>query len=159
MPRLPDRFPFSNRPRSLMEDNPITVEADPRPEDMALLNDALYKFNAKATGVSDGRSLAVFVRDEAGQIQAGLHGWTWAGTGFVQAVWVHENLRQRGLGARLLQAAEDEARRRGCREMHLDTHSYQAPGFYRRLGYEAIGELPGWPASTTRIFFRKALSP
>ena len=80
-----------------------------------------------------------------------------SGTGFVQALWVREDLRQRGLGSQLLQAAEDEARRRGCREMHLDTHSYQSPGFYRRLGYEAIGELPGWPANTTRIFFRKAL--
>ena len=42
--------------------------------------------------------------------------------------------------------------------MHLDTHSYQAPGFYRRLGYEEIGALPGWPGeSSTRLFFRKAL--
>ena len=135
----------------------LEVDDDPRPEETALLNEALYQFNAKATGVTDGRSLAVFVRDEAGHLKAGLHGWTWAGTGFVQALWVREDLRQRGLGSQLLQAAEDEARRRGCREMHLDTHSYQSPGFYRRLGYEAIGELPGWPANTTRIFFRKAL--
>jgi hypothetical protein len=42
--------------------------------------------------------------------------------------------------------------------MHLDTHSYQAPDFYRHRGYEVIGELPGWPDQTTRIFFRKALS-
>jgi ribosomal protein S18 acetylase RimI-like enzyme len=47
--------------------------------------------------------------------------------------------------------------RRGCREVQLDTHSYQSPGFYERLGYERVGELPGWPGDTTRIFFRKAL--
>jgi hypothetical protein len=41
--------------------------------------------------------------------------------------------------------------------MHLDTHSYQAPGFYRRRGYEVLGELPGWPGQTTRIFLRKIL--
>src|SRR5262249_40374497 len=140
-------------PQKSMEESPLTVEDDPRPEDMALLNDALYQFNARATGVGDGRTLAIFIRDASGPIRAGIHGWTWAGTGFVQAIWVHEDLRQRGLGARLLQAVEDEARRRGCRELHLDTHSYQAPGFYRRCGYEAIGELPGWPANTTRIFF------
>jgi ribosomal protein S18 acetylase RimI-like enzyme len=42
--------------------------------------------------------------------------------------------------------------------MHLNTHSYQAPDFYRRLGYEVIGELPGWPGSNTRIFLRKRLA-
>jgi ribosomal protein S18 acetylase RimI-like enzyme len=137
---------------------PLTVVDDPSAEDTSFLNDGLYQFNAKVTGVGDGRLLAVLSRDGAGQIQAGLHGWTWGGTGFVQALWVREDLRRCGLGSRLLRAAEQEAVRRGCHEMQLDSHSYQAPGFYRRLGYEAIGELPGWPGDTTRIFFRKALS-
>ena len=41
--------------------------------------------------------------------------------------------------------------------MQLSTHSYQAPGFYPRVGYEQIGALPGWPAGSTRIFFQKPL--
>jgi GNAT superfamily N-acetyltransferase len=88
---------------------------------------------------------------------AGLHGWTWGQTGFVQTLWVREDLRGRGVGARLLATAEVEAALRGCREMHLDTHSYQAPGFYLHCGYETLGELPGWPDQTTRIFLRKIL--
>jgi ribosomal protein S18 acetylase RimI-like enzyme len=95
----------------------------------------------------------------AGEIMAGLRGWTWGRTGFVQALWVRDDLRGRGIGVRLLEEAEREATRRGCREMQLDTHSYQAPGFYRRQGYEQIGELPGWPSGeTTRVFFRKSLT-
>jgi hypothetical protein len=58
---------------------------------------------------------------------------------------------------RYTSTAEAKAARRGCREMQLDTHSYQAPGFYLHLGYAPIGELPGWPRDTSRIFFRKAL--
>jgi len=85
------------------------IEDDPRREDIALLDERLYEFNAVASGVDDGRSLAIFVRDADGTIVAGLHGWTWGGTGFVQAIWVHEELRRRGLGARLLAAAEAEA--------------------------------------------------
>ena len=54
---------------------------------------------------------------------------------------------------------EAEAIRRGCHQMHLDTHSYQAPAFYQRLGYEVIGELPGWPGDGVRIFLRKRLGP
>ena len=137
----------------------FTIEEDPRPEDIALLNDRLYQFNAGVTGVDDGRWLAIFVRDERGEVEAGLHGWTWGRTGFVQTLWVREDRRGSGLGSRLLAAAEREVERRGCSEIQLDTHDYQAPGFYRRLGYEAIGSLPGWPEDTMRIFFRKALRP
>jgi len=141
-----------------MVDEDLRVENDPRREDVALLDARLYEFNAAASGVDDGRSLAIFVREADGTIAAGLHGWTWGGTGFVQAIWVRENLRGHGLGSRLLGAAETEAVRRGCHQMHLDTHSYQAPAFYRRLGYDVIGELPGWPGNDTRIFLRKTLA-
>lgn len=137
----------------------LRVEDEPRREDMARLNERLHEFNVKASGVDDdGRWLAVFVRDAGGEIVAGMHGWTWGGTGFVQTLWVREDLRGHGLGTRVLAAAEAEAKGRGCDQMHLDSHSYQAPGFYRRLGYEVIGELPGWPGTDTRIFFRKALA-
>jgi ribosomal protein S18 acetylase RimI-like enzyme len=135
----------------------LRVEDAPSPEDVAALNRRLYHHNAAITGCDDGRSLTILVRNETGEIMAGLHGWTWAQTGFVQTLWVREDLRGRGLGARLLSTAEVEAARRGCREMHFETHDYQAPGFYRHLGYEVIGELPGWPGATTRIFFRKTL--
>jgi GNAT superfamily N-acetyltransferase len=135
----------------------LRVQDDPAPADVALLNDRLYRHNAAVTGCDNGRWLTIVVRDEASEIVAGLHGWTWGETGFVQTLWVREDLRGRGLGARLLATAEVEAVRRGCREVHLDTHSYQAPDFYRHRGYEILGELPGWPGQTTRIFLRKIL--
>jgi ribosomal protein S18 acetylase RimI-like enzyme len=135
----------------------LQVEDQPLPTDVAILNDRLYRHNAAITGCDDGRSLTMFVRDEGREIVAGLHGWTWGQIGFVQTLWVREDLRGQGLGARLLATAEVEAACRGCCEMHLDTHSYQAPGFYRRRGYEVLGELPGWPGQTTRIFLRKIL--
>ncbi len=135
----------------------LRIEDEPRLEEVAALDDLLYRYNVAVTGWDDGQWLAIFVRDDAGELVAGMHGWTWGRVGFVKTLWVREANRRQGLGARLLAAAEGEARRRGCREMHLDAHSYQAPGFYRRLGYEEIGELPGWPDRATRIFFRKPL--
>jgi GNAT superfamily N-acetyltransferase len=136
----------------------LRVEDEPQREDMAALDERLHEYNVGVTGHADSRWLAIFVRDGSGEIVAGVHGWTWGGTGYVRTLWVRQDLRGHGTGARLLQAAEREAARRGCREMHVDTHSYQAPGFYRRSGYEQIGELPGWPGTGfTRFFFRKAL--
>ena len=56
----------------------------------------------------------------------------------------------------------DEAERgalgRGCHSVWLDTFSFQAPGFYRRLGYEVFAELD-WSADHKRIFLRKRLRP
>src|SRR5580765_7727344 len=69
-----------------MADDDLRIEDDPRREDVAILDERLYEFNAAASGVDDGRSLAIFVRDGDGTIVAGMHGWTWGGTGFVQAV-------------------------------------------------------------------------
>ena len=141
-----------------MASDGLVVEEDPRQEDVAALDEHLYRYNVSTVGHDDGRWLAIFVRDDAGAMVAGLHGWTWGRTGFVRTLWVRHDARRRGLGARLVAAAEREAVRRGCRVMHLDTHSYQAPGFYRGLGYEEIGVLPGWPdEGSTRIFFRKRL--
>jgi GNAT superfamily N-acetyltransferase len=141
-----------------MTDRELRIEDDPRPEDREQLNERLYEFNARVTGIDDGRWLAILFRGEDGQITAGLQGWTWAGTAHVDTFWIREDLRRQGLGKQLLEAAEAEAIRRGCRVLQLSTHSYQAPGFYRRLGYEEIGALPGWPAGTTRHFFSKTLA-
>ena len=141
-----------------MTDATLHIEDDPRPEDRELLNERLYEFNAKTLGIDDGRWLAIFVRGDDGEITAGLQGWTWAGTAHVDTFWIREDLRRHGLGKRLLDAAEAEATRRGCTVLQLSTHSYQAPGFYRRQGYGEIGALPGWPAGTTRYFFSKTLT-
>ena len=135
----------------------LRIEDEPRQEEVVALDDRLHRHNVAATGCDDGRWLAIFVRDGTGEIMAGLHGWTRGRTGFVRTLWVREDLREQGIGARLLGAAEQEAARRGCVEMQLETHSYQAPGFYRRLDYDQIGELPGWPGGATRMFFRKTL--
>jgi hypothetical protein len=54
-------------------------------------------------------------------------------------------------------AMEDAARRRGCRAAWLDTFSFQAPGFYRGLGYRVFGKLAGYPPGHTRHFLWKPL--
>ena len=115
------------------------VEIEPRPEDIRFLEDRLYDYNVERTGLSDGQWLTFFVRDEHGDIAAGLHGWTWGGGGRVQTLWVRSDLRRHGYGTRLLAAAEQEARARGCDRLFLDTFSFQAPLFYQKHGYEIVG--------------------
>ena len=55
---------------------------------------------------------------------------------FIRILWVSEALRGQGFGQRLVEMAERRATERGCRHVFLDTFSFQAPGFYEKLGYQ-----------------------
>jgi GNAT superfamily N-acetyltransferase len=109
------------------------------------LDEEISAFNAAATGYHDGRMLSVAVHGDGGDLRAGLHGWTWGGCGYIDLLWVRDDQRGHGLGARLLAAAEAEIRRRGCDRVALNTHSFQAPDFYARFGYTECGRTPGYP--------------
>ena len=136
---------------------PIVVDADPATADIDFLRDRIDEFNFAATDIRDGREFACFVRDAIGQIVAGLYGWTWGGCCDVRYLWVREDLRRQGHGQALLAAAEREARARGCVQVVLETHSFQAPDFYRKLGYEIVSAYEEYPAGHRKYHLRKRL--
>lgn len=126
-------------------------------QDFRFLEEQLTAFNVAATGYSDARSLALSVRDDQGAICAGLSGWTWGGMLKIQYLWVREDYRGKAYGSRLLQAAEAEGRARGCRQVALDTHSFQGPNFYPKFGYEVYGVLDDDPVGYKTYHLKKAL--
>jgi GNAT superfamily N-acetyltransferase len=135
----------------------MIVEDHPDPRDVTFLGDQIDAYNIAVTGIDDWRALAIFVRDDAGQVVAGISGGTWAGYLEVKDLWVREDLRRQGLGRRLLLAAEQQARARGCGQVLLDTHDFQAPGFYQRLGYTIFGVFEGIGGRHTRYYLKKKL--
>jgi GNAT superfamily N-acetyltransferase len=122
------------------------------------LDAEINAFNAAVTGQADGRLLCIRVRDSGGDLRAGLFGWTWGGCGYIELFWVRDDHRRHGLGARMLAAAEQEIRRRGCSQVALSTHSFQAPGFYARFGYRECGRTPAYPRGYDQIHLVKRLS-
>ncbi|MFY1597989.1 GNAT family N-acetyltransferase [Micromonospora sp. WMMD737] len=123
----------------------------------ARLDAELTAFNNRATGADDEAGLCVRVDDADGELVAGLTGWTWGGCAGINMVWVREDRRAEGWGGRLLRAAEDEARRRGCAEMSVSSFSFQAPEFYRRHGYLDTGRREGIPGGHVDHHFFKSL--
>jgi GNAT superfamily N-acetyltransferase len=123
----------------------------------AAIQAPLKDFNEPRFGASQFQTLAVAVRDAAGQVSGGLWGHTSYGWLYVQLLVVPEALRSQGVGRQLLALAEAEALRRGCHGAWLDTFSPQAQGFYERLGYVRFGVLAGFPPGHTRRFLQKAL--
>ncbi|MGN6131950.1 MAG: GNAT family N-acetyltransferase [Nocardioidaceae bacterium] len=102
------------------------------------LNSELDKFNAAANPeVGPAEELTVRVEQD-GELVAGLSGWTWGQAAGIAMTWVDEGSRGTGLGASLITAFEDEARKRGCTHAFVTSFTFQAPAFYQRLGYEEI---------------------
>ncbi|HEX5547890.1 MAG TPA: GNAT family N-acetyltransferase [Ktedonobacterales bacterium] len=148
---------MSQQDESRDETQGLTVEDAPNEADVHFVEERIDAYNIAATGYDDYRPLTLFVRDDQGAIIAGLTGFTWGGTLKVEFFWVHEDLRGQGYGSRLMDAAEREAVARGCRQSVLDTHSFQAPDFYPKLGYVRCGLAEDWPLGHQQIYFQKRL--
>jgi len=134
-----------------------TITTTPSDEDVRFLDERLYEYNVARTGISDGLLLGISTHDQAGAFVAGLYGWTWGGCLFVDKLWVREDMRASGYGSALLQAAEQEAIRRGCFQSMLCTHSFQALAFYQRVGYNVVGTFEDYPRGHQQHFLQKQL--
>ena len=136
-----------------------TLVADGLPDLDQRLSDELDVVNAAATpGVPAARELTVQLLDGAGELAAGLSGWTWGGAAGIAMTWVHASARGTGLGGRLLAAFEAEARSRGCTHVFVTSFTFQAPGFYERHGYVELFRWEGVPtADSADVHLRKEL--
>ena len=126
-------------------------------EQVALITDAINRWNMDVTGDHAYRPVAIFLRDAEGSICGGVTGGVWGGWLHIVGLWVGEAFRGRGLGRELLLAAEAEGRAAGARHAFLETHSFQAPGLYQRLGYVAVAELDDYPPGGSQLIMRKDL--
>jgi GNAT superfamily N-acetyltransferase len=137
---------------------PICISEVVAADDRRELEDRLHDFNVESTGYRDARDLACFLRDAEGALVAGVDGFTWGGYAHVELLWVSAPFRCQGLGRRLLEAAEAEARERGCTSIVLSSHEFQAPGFYARYGYDLVGETGDTPTGYRVFHFQKRLA-
>ena len=140
-----------------MRDLTLEVTDAPEPGDIDVIGRSLTAFNDADVGPSERRPLAVLLRNEVGDIVAGISGYTAWGWLYVQWLWVAENQRGRKLAATMLAAAEAEARRRGCHGAYIDTFNPDALQAYQRAGYEPFGHLSNFPPGRTRTFLQKML--
>src|SRR5271169_5672431 len=94
---------------------------------------------------------------EVNKVVGGLIGETYWGWLYIDSLWISEKLRRKNFGKTLIEKAESEARKRGVRNAFVNSFSFQAPGFYRKLGYREFGKLTDFPKGHTRHWLQKAL--
>ncbi len=126
----------------------------PSPETRRALGDAINAFHARTVPL-DARRFALLLHERDERLAGGMSGalaWQWL---FVEALWVADEWRRRGVGRALLARAEAHAVEAGCHSAWLDT--FQAREFYVALGYREFGALEDYPVGQTRYFLRKRL--
>ena len=137
----------------------ITVREGPDAQIRAVLLNLMMTYNESKTGPSGFALLAVTLDDaETGRVIGGLWGRTVYDWLFVEFLFVPEPLRGQGLGTALLRTAEEEAVARQCIGACLDTFDFNAPGFYRKLGYEEFAALDSPRHGFKRHFLAKRLA-
>ncbi len=126
--------------------------------DQAIILNGLISFNDAAAGPSNYDKVAVLLcADDTEATVGGIWGkisYDWL---FVELLFVLEEHRRNGFGDKLMRAAEQRARDSGCVGVWLDTHGFQAPGFYQDLGYKVFGQLENHPRGFNRFFLCKRL--
>lgn len=140
-----------------MAEYTILMESQPAEADLQAVIRSLVAYNDTQAEKENWQRLAMFIRDDHGEIVGGLNGYTHWGWLFISHLWVAEALRGRGYGRKLVALAEGEALKRGCRRAHLDTFDFQALGFYQDIGYELFGVLDDFPTGHKRFFLQKKI--
>jgi ribosomal protein S18 acetylase RimI-like enzyme len=136
----------------------ITVDEKPDPKLRDEIVKPLRAFNESQVGPIKPEPLAITLRDsESEMVTGGLWGHSVAGWLYVDLLVVPDGFRGRGLGTAMLQKAEAIAKKRGCVGIWLYTATFQAPGFYEKMGYRSFGKLPDYPRGHDNVYYCKRL--
>ncbi|NII09853.1 GNAT family N-acetyltransferase [Oleiagrimonas sp. C23AA] len=126
-----------------------------------ILSDGIVGFNRAARPdlepVEAEQRFLVVARDGAGRVCGGLRARCFWNTLHIELMWVHQAQRGRGLGRDILAAAEDRAVSLGYALAHVETTSWQALTFYRKVGYALRYAMEGRPVGETSYYLSRSL--
>ncbi|MBL9070902.1 MAG: GNAT family N-acetyltransferase [Sphingopyxis sp.] len=142
-----------------MSEVSIRTTMHPSDAEQAAVLDVLQQYTRHKVPSLDNHDFAAFVTtDDVSRVVGGLIGSSRWGGFHVELIALPDALRGKGYGAKLLDLAEQEARRRNCHHMLLDTYDFQARHFYERRGFHIFGEIEGPAPYYPRYFMKKQLS-
>jgi GNAT superfamily N-acetyltransferase len=131
------------------------------PEEANLIDNTLAEFNNLQVPFTQKQNPILenyIIKDTAGNIIAGIKAdiYHW-GILYIEALFVEEQYRRKGLGSALLNKVETNARKVGATLVHTDTFDFQSKDFYLKHGYEIFGILEDCPKGHKRYYLKKNL--
>ncbi len=120
-----------------------------------MIRNALHAFNVAAIGKEDHYS--VFAFDASNEIIGGALIYAEKNSIFIDNLWIYELYRGKGIGSKLIAAAEQEGIRREIPYSTTDTFTFQAVDFYLKQGYDKIGVIKNYMEGHDKVYFRKKI--
>ena len=121
------------------------------------IGNLIRAYNRSKREEAESEPLNLYVEDEKGNLMAGLVAETFGNWLEIEYLFVKEELREQGIGSKLLQQAESEAKNRNCRFSFVNTYQFQAPDFYLSHGYKEVFALQDYPYTGQRYYYQKNL--
>ena len=122
-----------------------------------VIGDLIRSYNRSKREAAESEPLNLYVEDDSGELLAGLVAETFGNWLEIEYLFVKEDLRGQGIGSKLLQQAESEAKNRNCRYVFVNTYQFQAPAFYQKYGYKEVFTLKDYPYTGQRYYYQKDL--
>ena len=121
------------------------------------IGNLIRAYNRSKREEAESKPLNLYLEDEKGNLMAGLVAETFGNWLEIEYLFVKEELRGQGIGSKLLQRAENEAKKRNCRFAFVNTYQFQAPDFYISHGYKEVFTLQDYPYTGKRFYYQKDL--
>jgi ribosomal protein S18 acetylase RimI-like enzyme len=140
--------------------NQVTFSDSPTQEEANLIQKGLEDYNREQTqGEFDnpGIEIDLVLKDAEGNVVGGLNASTMVRVMHLEVLWVAEEYRKLGYGRDLVLEAERIGHAKGCITSQTMSFSFQAPGFYQKIGYEVLGIYDGYPDGITEYVLMKRL--
>lgn len=118
----------------------------------------LSKYNADSLQIDErGEHMEILARNENGEVLGGLYGftrWTWM---YVDWLVLRDDARKKGIGSELMRLCEIECKKREINRIRLNTFGFQAPDFYKKLGFEVVAIEEDFPPDSRTYYMQKYL--
>ena len=121
------------------------------------ISEAFSDYSRKSGVVLNYDEFCFVAENENGEIIGAVTGRAYYNEVHIGDLIIDENFRRLGTGSKLVKAVEDEYRNRRYGKITLSTFGFQAPDFYRKLGYSLEFVREDKDPRLSKYFFAKAM--
>lgn len=97
-------------------------------------------------------NIAVYNKEE---LIGGATGFIRCAWYFLEQLWIKEEYRKSGIGTKIIKEIEKIAKENNALGVRMETWSFQARGFYEKMGYKVYATFEDCPPGTVDYFLKK----
>lgn len=128
------------------------------PELRNYIDEGFRQYGIDATGFDSPHIRTAFIATDGDAFAGVVTMNVFWGTLHIRHLFIEARYRKQGLGSILIQKAFEYGRANGCSVAFVDTMSYQALGFYQKLGFVLEFTRTGFSHNTSLHFLKKSLA-